>query len=130
MRMLLLAATLGALAASPASAHGHVPAIRPAASAFDIKIILHDAPKVAHYRPAHRWHLRPQPWPRHFHHHAPRSSWHKPWRPAPRHFDRDRGDHRRWSHGPWRPDGKAFRHAPARKNPFGHGRPDQRRRHR
>jgi hypothetical protein len=127
-KMLLLAATLGALAVIPAaaSAHGHSSGIQHLASSFGVKIILHDAPKVVHYRHAPRRYLRPQPWPRHFYHHAPRSSWHKPWAPPRRHFDRPGGDHHRWSRGPGRPGGPAFRHKPSRGKSFGHGRPHHR----
>jgi hypothetical protein len=126
-KMLLLAATLGALTTMPAaaSAPGHSSGLQQLASSFGVKIILHDAPKVVQYRHGPRWHLRPQPWPRHFHHHAPRSSWHKPWRPTPWHFHRQAGDHHRWSRGPGRPDAPAFRHKPSRGDSW-HGRRNHR----
>lgn len=126
-KLLLLAVTLGALAAlpAPASAHGHSLGIQHVASSFGVKIILQDAPKVVHHRHHPRRHLRPQPWPRHFYHHAPRSSWHKPWRPEPRHFQRHAGDHHRWVRGPGRPKGPAFRHKAPRGDSW-HGRRDHR----
>lgn len=131
-KILLLAAAFGAFAVIPASAsaHGHNAGLQHLATSFGVKIILHDAPKVAQYRHDPRRHLRPQPWPRRFHHHAPRSSWHKSWRPRPWHFHRQANDHHRWSRGPGRPGGPAFRHQPPRGKSFGHGRSHHRGRNR
>jgi hypothetical protein len=123
-KMLLIVATLGAFALipAPASAQGHDFGLRHVASSLGVKIIVHDAPKVVHYRHHPRSHLRPQPWFRHYHHHAPRWgwhkpsrwSWHKPWRSGPSHFQPRPRDHHPWFRGPDRPRGPALRHGAPR----------------
>ncbi len=78
-RHLLLAATLGALAAgeAPAEAHGPDLARSNVGSSFGLSIILRDGPQVVGHDHHPRRHLRPQPWPRRFGHH-PFARWHQP----------------------------------------------------
>ena len=78
-RHLLLAATLGALAAgeAPAEAHGPDLARSNVGSSFGLSIILRDGPQVVDHDRHPRRHLRPQPWPRRFGHH-PFARWHQP----------------------------------------------------
>jgi hypothetical protein len=118
--MLLLAASLGALAIVPTSAsadggglvHSH------ALSSFGLSIVVRDAPKVVQHRPYPVRHLRPQPWPRRFLYHAPRSTWHKPWHARPWRFDRSHGSHQRWSGDRGRHDHPAARHHGSNRQAF------------
>lgn len=95
-KQLLLAATLGALAITPAPASAHDPVHPNVVSSFGVHIIVRDGPKVVHHRHQTRRHLRAQPWPRYFNHHAPAWRWQGPRHHRPRHFGWRNGDHGGW----------------------------------
>jgi hypothetical protein len=121
-KLLLLTATLGALAmiSQPASAHGYGPAYP--APALGVHIILRQAPgAVRHYHDQRHYqprHFYPVP-VRHYGHRPQRGTWHGPWHAGPRHFRHD--DQRGWRGGDLRHDGHREWNRGPRQHDFGHG---------
>ncbi len=124
-KQLLLAATLGVLAITPApaSAPGHGLVHPNVESSFGIRIIVRDGPKVVHHHHRAKRHLRAQPWPRHFRHHAPSSRWFGPWRHQPRRLYWRNRDHRPWFRVPRAQHFNNDHAKPWVQTPRHHGRP-------
>jgi hypothetical protein len=120
-KILLLGATLAALAviAEPASAHGYGPAYP--APTLGVHIVLVPAPRAVqhyHYQPRH---IYPAP-VRHFGYRPQRTTWHGPWQPGPRHLDLRRNDQPRWHGADLRHDGHQEWRSSPRQHDGGHGR--------